>query len=576
MQMPLKQLNRFCGIVSKKMDSPLPDGHSLLLYKRKISQNLVFFSNLELNQEGLFDGYIIGEEDGVFNIDQIEHYSGSWAAASFKEELLVLSRDRLGVRAIYYFENETYFCFANEIKSLLAIEFIKFKVSQSAAFRFLFLSENEVLGDSLFEGIKEIPPSCNLIFDLKQNTFQVLKYYDFILNKTNQKYNEELVGETLKSNLESVLNSIIHKDKKIAALLSGGIDSSAIASSIFGIGKHNSISFLTAMADDPIHDELPYAEFVVKKLGILEWHQVLAQNLGKEIEEMHLAMELPTLSAGSFLQFELMRFAKHQGIDYVIDGTGADSLYAGHYYYKAIYWNSLFRRGKFRKLIHEIRSYDGQDGWLKYFIRNIVIYYYLPKFPVNIKYKIAIKNNPLLTALDPIFVQFNKYLLNENKSSNIKDLNIFLKSQFFDGGVKKLLRFLDRFGKYFDVMNLSIFSEHRELFENALPINPDLKIKNGQLKYILRFAFKDIMPIEILERNDKKGLVAPNNRWIKENKEVFLTYFDQDLSDYFQMDSIKSTISKSIDELDEVENYKLFKFISFAIWYKVFTEKYSH
>ena len=83
------------------------------------------------------------------------------------------------------------------------------------------------------------------------------------------------------------------------------------------------------------------------------------------------------------------------------------------------------------------------------------------------------------------------------------------------------------------------------------------------------------MPENIINRKDKMGLVAPNNPWLVQHKQFFLDYFTEDLNTYFDVPKIKKAIGEEIDQLTPQENYKLFKFVSFAVWHKVFKQKYG-
>lgn len=572
--MKLKQQNRFCGIVKKSEASPTISTHPLLNHSRKVDSLVSYFSSIPIQHDYLFDGCTNTTDFQAIESTGLAKLNGTWALATTSNGKILAARDKVGSRSIYYYESELYFCFSNEIKLLLELDFIPFKVSSSAAFRFLFLNDNNNQDDCLFEGILELPASHCLAYDVNRQRMNIERYYSFEQDGISH-LDQDVIAEFLVSKIGALTNPIAEQNPKSAALLSGGIDSSVIAASIFQGENQNKIPFCTAMTDDESIDEIPFAASVVKQFGIENWNQILATNIDKELEQLHFAMELPTFSLGSYLQYELCRFAKHQDIKFLIDGTGADSLFAGHNYYKAIYWNSQIRSFSFGKLNRETKYYRNEGFWLKYYAKNMVKYAYLPRFSGSTKFRFYTRNNPLLRFLNPDFINENDELLKDKKEVNVKELNPFLADEFFGGGVRKLLRFLDRIGKHFGVMNRSIFIEDSELFEYALRIDPSLKIKNDQLKYILRYAYQDVLPVDILKRDDKKGLVAPNNQWLKENKALFMSYFEQDLSAYFEMAEIRAELSQAIDDLGAVEDFKLFKFFSFAIWHKVYNEKYN-
>jgi asparagine synthase (glutamine-hydrolysing) len=571
--MAIKQINRYCGIIAKKPLNQDVKQAPWFSFSTKLSDNITLFSSEPVLDNFIFDGNISGLEDQNFNSKNIQNYDGNWSFFTLEGHEIILSRDRIGVRAMYYFETDEVFCFGNEIKSLLSTGLIDFQISSSAAFQFLFYDENEVLGNNLFLGIQELSPSHYLKYDLKSHTHFSAPYYQFNEDRVVSE-DLDLCSEGIKDNLVKIIKEHTKDSGNTGSFLSGGIDSSCIAASIFINKKEDQIPFLTAMSGDSEMDEIQYAGKVAQHFKLSKWNQIVSGNIVDEMEEMHYAMELPTASLGSFLQYELCRFAGRNGINYLLDGTGADSLYAGHHYYHAVYWNSLLRSFKISKAASEGVKTENVDSWFKYWIKNLLKYYYIPQFSARSKYKIAIRNNPLLKNLNPDFINDNDEIIKRKSHTSLKDLNSFLAQSFFGGSVKNLLRFPDRFGKYFGVANISVFAENRALYETAFDIPDHMKIRNGQLKFILRKAFHEFLPLEILERNDKKGLVAPNNRWLKENKDYFLSYIDRDLDEFFDVEKMKDALSAQINDMDNQENYKVFKFLSFAIWKKVYSAKY--
>lgn len=570
--MAIRDLNRFCGIVLKVGNNVDWTQPPELAFSTNPQPGVIIFSSRMPTVNGSFDGYIYNAEN--FNPLEIENYLGNWSAASFDHNSLYLSRDIVGVRSMYFLETPSVFCFSNEVKHLLELRVTPIKFSKSAIFKFLFFDEAEVDGDCLFENIHELMPGHFLKLNLKTFEKTVHPYYK-TENPEVLEEEEGRAGDFIKDILTSKTEQILSSEVTTGAFLSGGIDSSVIASALYQNG-HKGIPFITAVTTEETLNETKYAASVVRQFGLTNWHQIEVAGIENELENMHYVMEFPTLSLGSFMQYELFRFAKFLGLEQVFDGTGADALFAGHLYYKAIYWNTLMKSGKWRTLSKELKKYRGANTfWLSFYLRMMAKYKVLGKLPPGMKYKILLRQNVLLKYLNPDFIDVCKDTFEIKRSRNMKDLNDFLTDDFYGGSVKRLLRFPDRMGKHFGVMNLSVFSDDKDLFEHALTIAPNLKIRNDQLKYILRYAFRKELPMEILNRDDKMGLIAPNNAWLKEHKSLFLSYFDESLSPFFEVEQMKEALSHAIDHAGAQEDYKIFKFISFAIWHKVFSEKYK-
>lgn len=548
--MPLKQQNSFCGVVLKQGNVSDIKATNFT----KVTGNFYVQSEKDL----LFDGYIPGISS--FNHDNISFYSGSWAVCEFKEDAIKLSRDRVGTRSIYYINTNSFFAFANNLKSLFTIPFVKFEISHKGAFDFFFNTKTS----ELVHDVQELRPGQILQFDLASNLLDILTFYNYEADSSVK--NEDQIIAELQSALQDCIKETIADSSGLASLLSGGLDSSVIAAVANGIG---SIPYISGVSNREGIDETPYAQEIVRQLGIKEWHQVVSKNIDQEIENLHSAMELPTTSLGSFLQYDIMRFCSYKGITDVFDGTGADALFAGHNFYQAFYWNELLRKGKISKFLTAGASAQLGVFWPKYYAKNMLKYYYLPRFSIQSQLKFAYRNNPLLGALNPDFVENQKKQLGLRPETDLKTLNGRLKYDFFNGGVTELLRFPDRMGKAFGVMNHSIYAMYPSIYELALSISSDNKIALGYQKYILRKAYEKQLPLKILSRKDKVGLAAPNNFWMREYKDLFLSYIDDSMADFYQVEKMRDLISSSIDLSGDVENYKVFKFISFAVWSKV-------
>ncbi|WP_235298266.1 asparagine synthase-related protein [Portibacter marinus] len=532
-------MNRFCGIVLKRpaFEQRLPRSFQMMAPTYYV----------ESEHEEVFDGFQLG------------HY-GSWAAASLKGEVLTLSRDRIGIRTIYYVDHDDYFCFSNAISSLKKLPFLKLEASKEGAFAFFFHGRT----DGMFAGVQELKAGAYLKYNLNTLEYEIHGAEKISIESLDVSLEEASI-QTRNLINQSVQTVLEHVDQP-AAFLSGGIDSSVIASAVISSGR--SIPYLTAMTGIDALDEVAYAQDVVGQLEISEWHQIQVGNVEQELINLHHAMELPTTSLGSFMQYELMRFCQFKGIRNVLDGTGADALYGGHNYYNAIYWNELILQKKFSKLRTELKHYYMKGHWLKYYAKNLMLYYYIPRFRMASKLKFHLKNNPLLKSLNRDFIYEQASSLDKKPEINLRNLNTFLKNDFFDGAVTELLRFTDRIGKYFGVMSQPIFCQSPELYQHALGIPSQYKVHQGLTKFVLRNAYKEYLPKSVLTRRNKMGLVAPNNKWMKDHKEFLLSFITPDLDEYFQVEQMKSQLSEEIEGAGMQENYKAFRFLSFALWHK--------
>ena len=118
------------------------------------------------------------------------------------------------------------------------------------------------------------------------------------------------------------------------------------------------------------------------------------------------------------------------------------------------------------------------------------------------------------------------------------------------------------------------FSDDLNVIEYAMQIPASYKIHNGISKFILRESQKDNLPNQILNRKDKMGYSTPNNDWIYEIKNDVKHYFDNPiLEEFMDVSSLLKNYDSFFDKRNKPETGRIFKFISFAVWLKVFDLK---
>lgn len=114
------------------------------------------------------------------------------------------------------------------------------------------------------------------------------------------------------------------------------------------------------------------------------------------------------------------------------------------------------------------------------------------------------------------------------------------------------------------------FTDDHALVESVFSIQGNYKIKGASTKYLLREAFKDILPAPVYSRTDKLGFVTPNNEWMNDLKNNFRDYFTNDLAPYLNLPLLMKDYNSYFNQAHKPENYRTFKFMSLAVWMKVF------
>ena len=201
-------------------------------------------------------------------------FNGMWALAwtDLSSEKLMLSRDRFGVKPLYLHRGRDGLFFASEIKALLAGTGGRFAINTEAAGRFIQQSLLDVSSETFFSGIEALPAGHNLLLDLQDraalNRPEAKRYWfppaqdetiDYPLAKRIQ-----AVGDLF----EDAVRIRLRSDVPVGVLLSGGVDSSSIASVMRRVlGSGGDVHAISAVSDNSDFDEAPYITEMERYLG---------------------------------------------------------------------------------------------------------------------------------------------------------------------------------------------------------------------------------------------------------------------------------------------------------------------
>jgi asparagine synthase (glutamine-hydrolysing) len=272
----------------------------------------------------------------------LEHLNGDFAIAIWDSEQheLFLARDRFGVRPLFISEQKGEFLFASEIKALLRHPRVARELDPAG------LVESFVLWSisperSAFRGVGELPPAHYL--RLRQDgTKELVRWWDLELGRAEERESRDLdeLAEELRTLLEDSIRLRLRADVEVGGYLSGGLDSSLIASiasrtlggrlSAFGIG----------FADERF-DERRYQERIAAELGTdLRRVSVDAREIGELFPRAIALAEQPSLRTALVPMLRLSGLVRENGLKVVLTGEGADELFAGY---------DIFREAKLRR-----------------------------------------------------------------------------------------------------------------------------------------------------------------------------------------------------------------------------------
>jgi len=523
-------------------------GHQPFIYEHlSMVYNGEIYNYLELKEELKKFGYefktktdteVVLKAFHKWGIECFNRFNGMWALAIYdkKENKLILSRDRFGIKPLFYYKNKDEFYFASEIKFLL--EFIdKREANQEMVIDYLknnYLLHTE---ETMFKNIYQVEPGFYISIDTSINIIKN-KYWNLKIknNKSSKKEVENLLTDSIKIRLRA--------DVKIGALLSGGIDSSVLVGIMDKkLNIKNLETFSAIFEGYEEYSEQYLIEKNIKTLSIKNhFINPSYSDIKKNLDNLFYIQELPIRSLAIYSQFALYEYIhSNTNIKVVLNGQGSDEIFSGysdHIYYYII---SLFEKLQFKQVINEIKLYS------KLSEKNVLML-------IKQLFKIWVKER---------FLKYNpkKYSLKKTKKRYKKYFNdIFLDKLYHDltfSALKEYLHYDDRNSMQFSIESRLPYLDYR-LVELVYSLEIYKKCNNSTTKYILREIGKNYVHDKIIKNKIKMGFISPQEYWQKNEL--------QDMFDRVFKDIRENGLFDFLNHKKFCEYYELYKIGKFSDW----------
>src|SRR5574341_1508170 len=274
--------------------------------------------------ETIIHGY---EQWGCGVLDRL---NGMFAFALWdaRRRRLLVARDRPGIKPLYYASTASAFLFGSEIKAILAHPGIERRIDPAALDAYLTF-EFVPAPFSIFEGICKLPPGHLLI--LEDGETHIERYWDFPLECSEEPgaLTEAEAVDGLRAALREAVELEMVADVPIGVLLSGGIDSSAVAAAMTQVSPGNVQSFSISM-DDQSYDESSYAALAARHIGTHHHvRRIAPQDLIDLVPIVASYMDEPLADSSIIPTTMLARFVREH-VKVALGGDGGDELFAGY------------------------------------------------------------------------------------------------------------------------------------------------------------------------------------------------------------------------------------------------------
>lgn len=306
-----------------------------------ITFNGEIFNYLELRQELLLRGHKfctrsdtevilhLYEEEGP---NCLHRLNGQWAFAIWdrKTQRLLLARDRLGVRPLFYTTTAGRFLFASEVKSLLCHPAVSRRIDPEGLDQ-IFTYWCNLGSQTMFQGISELPPGCWLTFQEGKAT--VHRYWLPCFSNTDGHSREDF-SEELLQRLTDAVRVRLRSDVPVGCYLSGGLDSTIVAA-LMRKCTDAPLRMFSVGFDDVKYDETPFQLEAARSLDIDHFSmRCTTADIGCIFPEVIWHTEKPVLRTAPAPLFLLSRCVRDSGYKVVLTGEGSDELLGGYDIFK--------------------------------------------------------------------------------------------------------------------------------------------------------------------------------------------------------------------------------------------------
>jgi asparagine synthase (glutamine-hydrolysing) len=457
------------------------------------------------------------EEEGPRCVERLQ---GMFAFAIWDRTRgrLLLARDRLGIKPLYFACTDREILFASEIKAILASDSIRSEFNEAILPE--FLATRFVAGEeTFFRGVRKLLPGRTLSWSLGES-FQERRYWQLPVATDRSPAGLLERASQVRTRLEAAVRSHLMSDVPLGLFLSGGLDSSGLAALMAPMVKEPIRTFSVGFAE-PGANELPYARLAACSVGA-EHHEVIVspEEYFRTLPQLVWHEDEPIAFDSSVPLYFVSRLARDH-VKVVLTGEGADELFLGYNRYRVTAWNArlgqIYRRwipgslqGHVRRLIpaspKPVRHYlDRTFLMLSPEIRDLYFENFAV-FPQALQEEL-IRDKGILTARDPYGVQLRCFKEHEGallERMSHTDLQTYL---------VELLMKQDQMSMAASVESRVPFLDH-ELVEHIVSIPGQYKLRDWQTKVVLREALRDVVPSEILTRK-KMGFPVPMGRWLQ-------------------------------------------------------------
>lgn len=512
----------------------------------------------------------------------LENLRGMFAFALWdeKKKMLILARDRVGIKPLYYAMTDKAIVFASEIKAILADPAISRELAPEIIDR--FLSFLYVPGEeTLLKGICKLAPGHYL--RVKDGKAEIRQYWDLQFCKPSERPSLKDAEDELSSLLAEAVELHMIADVPVGVLLSGGVDSTAVLSCASKRTDKEISSYTVGFSDPGVDDERPYARLAAETYGSRHHEMTIsAGDFAEFLPRYVWHMEEPVCEPPAIALYYVSKLARNH-VKVLLSGEGGDEAFAGYNNYRSIIW--------MERLKHVWPAANGAASWglsqLNSWVHSARVAKYAPlvnaTFPDYYYSRTSTPYRYSGNGIGELYsADFVKSIDKEYTVEPIRRLFSTVKNQ----GVLDQMLYIDT--KTWlpddllikaDKMTMANSLELRvplldhKLLEFAASLPANYKVNGFTLKYIWKRALSKRVPGRILKRR-KAGFPVPYESWLRINfrDQVRAILTDRKTIDrgYFQKGAVEKLITANSDR--GAYSKEVFSLVALELWHRMFLD----
>ena len=516
-----------------------------------------------------------------FGDDFAEHLNGMFAVAIWdgQQQRLVLARDPMGIKPLYYSRSQDQLVFGSEMKALLAAG-IERQVDRTALHDYLSL--NYVPGPrSLLDGVHKLPPGHVLTLERPTNQMHIRKYWDIPLVE-HPVIPRGLDAEAeLLELLRQIVRDQMISDVPVGAFLSGGVDSSMVVALMSEVAKTPVRTFSIGFRERS-YDESVYARMVAEQYQTEHHELILEPDAVAIVQGMADYFDEPFADSSAVAVHAVSQLAAQQ-VKVVLSGDGGDEVFGGYATYQADKLALLYRR--FPRIVG--------SQWIPWIVNQ------LPTSDKKVSFDFKLKRFANGASLPPLaaHVAWKEFFSESMKgrlygNEYVRDAStprptVELMQEYFDHYrtddllnrllyVDSKVQLVDGMLTKVDRMSMANSLEVRvplldlRLVEFMARLPSSLKVRGLQLKRLFRRAARTLLPAAILRRR-KAGFHVPIPRWLKTDlREMVGDYLSRSMIEsqgFFDPDVVEQMLNDHArGRADYSRN--LWNLLMFSLWHE--------